>query len=46
MFVLVSMKDLVEVKPWKFAEDRGDTVTSELNKKFANKVMIQTPSLS
>ena len=38
MFVLVAMKDLVEVKPWKFAEDRVDTVSSELNKKLANKV--------
>ncbi|XP_065183562.1 DNA-directed RNA polymerase III subunit RPC8-like [Sycon ciliatum] len=39
MFVLVAMKDLVEVKPWKFAEDRVDTVSSELNKKLANKVI-------
>lgn len=38
MFVLVAMKDLLEIPPWKFREDRVETVTAELNKKLANKV--------
>ena len=40
MFVLVAMKDLLEIPPWKFKEELVDTVTNELNKKLANKVLV------
>ena len=38
MFVLVEMKDTVRIKPHLFGLDRTETISTQLNKKFANKV--------
>ncbi|XP_062508746.1 DNA-directed RNA polymerase III subunit RPC8-like [Corticium candelabrum] len=41
MFVLVEMKDTVRIKPHLFGLDRTETISTQLNKKFANKVIHQ-----
>lgn len=41
MYVLVEMRDIVDVKPWQFDQDLRMVIEDELNKKFANKVIYQ-----
>jgi len=41
MFVLVEMRDVVQIEPWNFARDMKDCLEFGLNKKFANKVVHQ-----
>lgn len=41
MYVLAEMKDIVHVKPWQFDEDLKTVIESELNKKYANKVVYE-----
>ena len=43
MFVLVEMKDTVRIPPWLFNVKFNDAVVEALNKKFANKVIFNTP---
>ena len=38
MFVLAEMCDVVRIEPRRFAQDTGQEIRDELNKKFANKV--------
>lgn len=38
MFVLAEMCDVVRIEPRRFAQDMGQEINDELNKKFANKV--------
>lgn len=39
MYVLADMKDIIHIKPWQFEEDLKTVVESELNKKYANKIV-------
>ncbi|XP_061425951.1 DNA-directed RNA polymerase III subunit RPC8 [Lethenteron reissneri] len=39
MFLLVEMSDTVRIPPWNFGVKLNEAVTSELNKKLANKVV-------
>ena len=38
MFVVAEMQDTVRIEPHRFAQDTGQELSDELNKKFANKV--------
>ena len=40
MFVLVKMKDTVRIKPHLFGLNSIETISSQLNKKFANKLKV------
>jgi len=40
MFVLAEMRDLVRVPPWKFNLKINDAVSEEINRKLANKVVV------
>jgi DNA-directed RNA polymerase III subunit RPC8 len=39
MFRLCEIKDIVRLKPKRFASDRVEALTLEINKKYANKVL-------
>ncbi len=41
MYVLADMRDIIHIKPWQFDEDLKTVVESELNKKYANKVVYE-----
>ena len=38
MFLLAEMQDVVRIEPRRFAQDMGQEIADELNRKFANKV--------
>lgn len=41
MYVLAELKDIVHVKPWQFDKDLKSVIESELNSKYANKVVYE-----
>ena len=46
MFVLAEMCDVVRIEPRRFAQDMGQEINDELNKKFANKVRYRNETQS
>ena len=42
MFVLSELQDIVRIEPHKFSQDTEQQIRDELNRKFANKVRLQS----
>jgi DNA-directed RNA polymerase subunit E'/Rpb7 len=40
MFVLAEMQDAIRLEPRRFSRDTGQELSDELNRKFANKVIV------